>query len=245
MFACLLILVIPSYSGLFISFSSDFFFLCTSIYIYSLPHVCPTYLYIHAGVSLSCTDIHTHVQSRRRKQVFTLYVYVVAYGSHHWCVSISAGSVMRLKAEMLVTETNMFKTTVGMIIKFTLRLFLRVKNIQRKLRKTKQNDTTNSMSKSPSWKVNNHSAFLPPPHGATAPSGPRPPHYRGFKIILRHTTLGRTPLDRWQARPLADNTQLSLRTSMTPAGFEPANPASERPQTRALDRAAVHYHVQK
>jgi hypothetical protein len=32
-------------------------------------------------------------------------------------------------------------------------------------------------------------------HGATAPSGPGPPHYRGFTIILRHTTLGRTPLD--------------------------------------------------
>jgi hypothetical protein len=32
-------------------------------------------------------------------------------------------------------------------------------------------------------------------HGATAPSGPGPPHYRGFMITLRHTTLGRTPLD--------------------------------------------------
>ena len=32
-------------------------------------------------------------------------------------------------------------------------------------------------------------------HGATAPSGPGPPYYRGFTITLRHTTLGRTPLD--------------------------------------------------
>jgi hypothetical protein len=32
-------------------------------------------------------------------------------------------------------------------------------------------------------------------HGATAPSGPGPPHYRGFTITLRHITLGRTPLD--------------------------------------------------
>jgi hypothetical protein len=31
--------------------------------------------------------------------------------------------------------------------------------------------------------------------GATAPSGPAPPYYRGFTITLRHTTLGRTPLD--------------------------------------------------
>ena len=33
------------------------------------------------------------------------------------------------------------------------------------------------------------------PHGATAPSGPAPPQYRGFTITLRHTTLGRTLLD--------------------------------------------------
>ena len=27
--------------------------------------------------------------------------------------------------------------------------------------------------------------------------GQGPPHYRGFTILLRHTTLGRTPLDEW------------------------------------------------
>jgi hypothetical protein len=32
-------------------------------------------------------------------------------------------------------------------------------------------------------------------HGATAPSGPGPRHYRGFMITLRHTTFGRSPLD--------------------------------------------------
>jgi hypothetical protein len=37
-------------------------------------------------------------------------------------------------------------------------------------------------------------------HGTTAPSGPRPPHYQGFMITLRHTTLGRTCLDEWPAR---------------------------------------------
>jgi hypothetical protein len=36
--------------------------------------------------------------------------------------------------------------------------------------------------------------------GATAPSGPGPPHYRGFTMTLRHTTLGRTPLDEWSAQ---------------------------------------------
>jgi hypothetical protein len=30
---------------------------------------------------------------------------------------------------------------------------------------------------------------------AQQPSGPEPPHYRGFTITLRHATLGRTPLD--------------------------------------------------
>jgi hypothetical protein len=30
-------------------------------------------------------------------------------------------------------------------------------------------------------------------------SRPRLPHYRGFIIILRHSTLGRTPLDEWPA----------------------------------------------
>jgi len=32
-------------------------------------------------------------------------------------------------------------------------------------------------------------------YGATAPSGPGPPHYREFTITFRNATLGRTPLD--------------------------------------------------
>ena len=32
------------------------------------------------------------------------------------------------------------------------------------------------------------------------PSGPEPPHCRGFTITPRHTTVGRTPLDEWSAR---------------------------------------------
>jgi hypothetical protein len=31
--------------------------------------------------------------------------------------------------------------------------------------------------------------------GATAPSGPGSPHYRYFTITLKHTTLGRAPVD--------------------------------------------------
>ena len=37
-------------------------------------------------------------------------------------------------------------------------------------------------------------------HSSTAPSGPEPLHYRCFTITLRHTTVGRTPLDEWSAR---------------------------------------------
>jgi len=32
-------------------------------------------------------------------------------------------------------------------------------------------------------------------HGASFPSGPGRPYYRGFIITLRHITLGSTPLD--------------------------------------------------
>jgi hypothetical protein len=32
-------------------------------------------------------------------------------------------------------------------------------------------------------------------YGATAPSGAVPPHYRGFMLTLRHTTLDRTPMN--------------------------------------------------
>jgi hypothetical protein len=39
-----------------------------------------------------------------------------------------------------------------------------------------------------------------PPSGATAPRGPGPPHYRGFTITPRHTTLGKTPIDGLSAR---------------------------------------------
>jgi len=80
-------------------------------------------------------------------------------------------------------------------------------------------------------------------HGSTAPSGPRPPHCRGFTIILRHTTLGRTPLDEWSARRrdlyLKTHDTHNRQTSMPPAGFELAISAGERPQAHALNRAAT------
>jgi hypothetical protein len=69
-----------------------------------------------------------------------------------------------------------------------------------------------------------------------------PPHYRGFTITLRVTTLRRNPLDEGSARYeelyLATNNTFMRYTSMLKARFETAISASERPQTHALDRAA-------
>jgi len=80
-------------------------------------------------------------------------------------------------------------------------------------------------------------------HGTTAPSGPGSPHYRGFMIILRHITISRTPLDEWSAcrRDLDVTTHNSQKrqTSVPLVGFEPTIPASEYPQTHALDRVAT------
>jgi hypothetical protein len=80
-------------------------------------------------------------------------------------------------------------------------------------------------------------------HGTTAPSGPRPSHYRGFTITLTHITFGMTPLDEWSARRrdsyLTTHNTHKRKTSMPPTGFEPTIPASERPQTHVLDRAAT------
>ena len=56
------------------------------------------------------------------------------------------------------------------------------------------------------------------------------------------TTVGRNPLDVWSVPRrdlyLTTHNTLNRHTSMTPAGFEPAILASERPQTYTLDREA-------
>jgi hypothetical protein len=60
---------------------------------------------------------------------------------------------------------------------------------------------------------------------------------------FRHTTLGRTSLDVWSARRrelyVTIHSTYKRETSMPPKGFEPAIPASERPQTHAFDRTAT------
>jgi hypothetical protein len=58
-----------------------------------------------------------------------------------------------------------------------------------------------------------------------------------------HTTVSRTPLGEGSARRrdlyLTTQTLYKRQTSMPPVGFEPRIPASARPQTYALDRAAT------
>ena len=60
---------------------------------------------------------------------------------------------------------------------------------------------------------------------------------------LRHTTVGRTPLDEGSARRrdlyLTSHNTHKIQTSMSPVGFEPTILVSERPKTHALDRAAT------
>jgi len=57
------------------------------------------------------------------------------------------------------------------------------------------------------------------------PSGSGPPHYQGFTIAVRCTTVGSTPLDEWSARRrdlyLTTHNTHKTQTPMPPAGLEP------------------------
>ena len=59
----------------------------------------------------------------------------------------------------------------------------------------------------------------------------------------RRTTVGRTSLDEWSARPrdfsLTTHNTYNRQISMPQVGFEPTISAGERPQIYALDRAAT------
>ena len=61
------------------------------------------------------------------------------------------------------------------------------------------------------------------------PLGQGPPHYRGFAITLRHTTIGRTPLDEWSARHrdlyLTTHNKYKRQIFMPSVGFKPHNPS--------------------
>jgi len=79
--------------------------------------------------------------------------------------------------------------------------------------------------------LQNNIDYIPPWdlffYGTPAPSESGPPHYRGITITLRHTTLGRIPLNQWSAR----RRDLYPTTHNSPAAFESAIPVSERLQT--------------
>jgi len=68
-------------------------------------------------------------------------------------------------------------------------------------------------------------------------------HNRGFMITLRHTTLGRTPLDEWSARRrdlyLTIHDTHKRQTLMPAVGFKTAIPASKQLHNHALDCAAT------
>jgi hypothetical protein len=72
---------------------------------------------------------------------------------------------------------------------------------------------------------------------------PQPTALARTPISLRHTLFSRTPLHEGSPRRrelyLTTRTTKKGQTSMPPTGFEPAIPASERPQTQALDSAAT------
>jgi hypothetical protein len=79
--------------------------------------------------------------------------------------------------------------------------------------------------------------------GSATEIGLRPPYCWGIKITLRHTTFDRTPLNEGSAlcRDLCLTTHniQERQISLHPAGCESTIPASERPDTYALDYAAI------
>jgi hypothetical protein len=80
-------------------------------------------------------------------------------------------------------------------------------------------------------------------HDAISPSRPEPLHYRGFTIILRHTTVVKTSIDKWSAPSrdlyLTTHNIHTRQTFMPSVGFETPVPASERPRIHAWDRSAT------
>jgi hypothetical protein len=81
------------------------------------------------------------------------------------------------------------------------------------------------------------------------PLSPLPTHCRCTGLLLhvitlKQTTLGRSSLKEGSARRrdlyLTTYNTHKRQTSIALMGFEPVPPASERPQTYALDRAAIH-----
>jgi hypothetical protein len=92
------------------------------------------------------------------------------------------------------------------------------------------------------WLLIWHVSYIPPPpYGSTAPRGPRPPEASQSHSETPHSVGLLCTSDQpvaetstWQHKTLTRD-----RYPCLPVGFEPAIPASERPQTHALDHAAT------
>ena len=85
--------------------------------------------------------------------------------------------------------------------------------------------------------------FFPPL--CKSPQWARASLYRGLTITLRHTTLGWASLGEWSVRRrdlyLTTHNTHKRHSCTLPAGFEPATPASKRPQTHALHCAGTAF----
>ena len=76
--------------------------------------------------------------------------------------------------------------------------------------------------------------------------GPRSPHCRGFEVSRSHSDTSYSAVFLWQSDTVLSrdfyltthNTHKRQRV-MLPAGFEPAFPASERPQACTIERVVV------
>jgi hypothetical protein len=87
----------------------------------------------------------------------------------------------------------------------------------------------------------------PPPFGTRARSGVGPPHYRGFTISLRHTTVGSTGsvgLRRTSVqsthRPLRTQNTILMRDIRNTSGIRTRNP-SKQAASRSRLRLCSHW----
>jgi hypothetical protein len=135
--------------------------------------------------------------------------------------------------------------------KTLLRLILRSQTLAKHLKKYMNSVFISELKTMPSethvtlhTPINSHvnqtsSIYL----GSPTPSGSGPHHYRGFMITLRHSTLGKTPLDEWSAR--RRNLYLSTQNSpkreiiIPPMRFKPAIPSKRATADPRLRLAAI------
>jgi len=77
----------------------------------------------------------------------------------------------------------------------------------------------------------------PPLPWRNSPSSGKGPHYPGFTITIRYTTLGKTPLDEWFAR----RRELYLKTDIhVPGGIRTRNPRKRAATDAYWDRPELN-----